>query len=1131
MLRTQWLRLALITATALSGSSAWADEASAPAASVASEQQSLEQQFLDPPSNARPRVWWHWMNGNVTKDGIAKDLEWMRRIGIGGVTNFDAAMGTPQIVDRRLVYMSPEWKEAFRFAVGRAKELGLEFGIAASPGFSETGGPWVTPEAAMKKLVWSDTLITGGKKFDGVLPTPPSVAGPFQTVRQPADGQFHAPDFYRDTHVLAYRVVSGNTLPTPASVLANGKSIDGAALIDDDLSTGLPVPSAQTADSGSVVYIFAKPHTIRSARVFIANLPKNDLAGPYKPAIESSQDGRTWARIATLRLSAVPTTVSFAPTTARYFRLVLTRGDGPDYSSFTMAPGVDIAVMMGSGALSNAAPMLTDFELSAQARVNAAEQKAGFALANDYYALDEGETKDIQGISPSSVIDISDKMTANGRLRWMPPPGRWKVQRLGYSLVGKTNHPAPPEATGLEVDKFDAAAVADYTRTYLGTYRRAVGPELFGPGGVSYILNDSTEAGAANWTPDIISQFRQQRGYDPTPWLPGLTGEIIGSRTDTDRFLYDYRATLAVLTARDHYGVVARIAHETGLKVYGESLAGGRSISSLGDDLDMRRYADTPMAEMWSYNLGKGPAPAFVADMRGAASVAHFYGRPYAAAEALTSILMPWASSPADLRPMIDTVFLSGINRPFIHTSVHQPLDDKIPGLTLQGFGQHFTRHDTWAELARPWMDYIARSSFLLQQGHNRADVAWIYGEEAPIGVQASKRYPTDVPVDYAYDFVSAASVLEGLAVDNGDLVSSGGARYKVLYLGGTSRMMTLPLLRTLASLAEAGATIVGDAPIDTPSLADDRTQFAKLTAQLWSGKPFTAVGRGQVIAGHDIDKALASRGIAPAFHVSAAQPDTQVGFVERTLDDGAIYFLSNRKAREERIEARFRGNSKAPEIWHADSGTSEPAPYRIEGDETVVPITFSPLESTFVVFRKPAASLSRDIRPRAFEEAGPITGPWTISFQAKRGAPASMTMATLIPLNETNDPRIKYFSGIAAYVNQFEPPHDWKPGQPLWVNLGEVREIAQVFVNGQAVGYAWQAPFRLDVSSVVRRGINKLEVRVANLWVNRLIGDAQAGAQKVTWTAIPTYRPDAPLKRSGLIGPVRLERSARVKS
>lgn len=1121
------LRAALLLTTAAAAFPAVAEEAPAPATSTAP---TLEQQFRDPPGSARPRVWWHWMNGNISKDGIAKDFAWMKRVGIGGVQNFDANLDTPQVVDKRLVYMHPEWKEAFRFAVNEADRLGLEFAIASSPGWSETGGPWVKPEDAMKKLVWSETVVQGGKRFTGRLAAPPRTTGAFQTIAGSGSladmmggNKKPAPSAGGDVRVLAWPDSAGAD-PVPAMTGPDGKPLDAALLADDDLSTGTGLV-LDPAKPATVTIQYSQPRTVRSARIYVARGWMMWIGALVAPRIEASEDGASWRKVADVPVSNVPTTVSFPPVTASRFRVVFAppAGFNPAALFSKPAPGIDPAsTPYGNlGMLARLPLNLGDLRLSSAPRIDQAEVKAGFQIAPDYYAL-KTDAPEATGIDPKQIIDLTDRLKPDGSLDWTPPMGNWRVVRFGWSLVGTTNHPATEEATGLEVDKFDGAAVRRYIDHYLGMYRDAAGGDMVGKRGVSAILTDSIEVGASNWTPAMIGQFKRLRGYDPVPWMPALTGAIVGSREQSDRFLYDFRRTLADLLASEHYGTVASVARENGMIVYGEALENGRP--SLGDDMAMRRHATIPMSAMWTHSREEGPAGNYLADIKGAASVAHIYGQNLVATEALTSAVQYWAHGPDYLKRVIDAAFLQGLNRPVIHTSVHQPVDDKVPGLSLGMFGQYFNRHDAWAELAKPWVDYLSRTSLMLQQGRNVADVAYFYGEEGPLTQLYKNQRVPDAPKGHAYDFVNADALTGALANDGAELVSIGGARYKAIYLGGTSRKMTLPVLRKLAALVEGGATVIGRAPEADPGLAGDAAEYAALVARLWPGGGSATVGKGRVIVSDDIDAALAGIGVAPQFRFTGAAEGASIPFVHRKLADGDSFFLVNQKDRTETIDARFRVTGKAPELWNAETGKAEPVSYRIEGGETVVPLTLRADDSVHVVFRKPSVADALAIKKLEPVAVGALDGAWSVAFQPGRGAPASIALPALQPLDTHTDAGVKYFSGIATYTRAFTTPRGWRAGQPLWIDLGEAREVAEVLVNGKQAGFAWRAPYRVDISAAAKPGRNTLEVRVANLWVNRLVGDRQPGAQKVTWTAMPaTYLPDAPLRKSGLLGPVRL--------
>lgn len=1088
----------------------------------------LAQAFRDPPSEARPRVWWHWVNGNITADGLVKDLQWMKRVGIGGAQSFDANLKSPQIVERRLVYMTPEWKSAFRAAAQEAGRLDLELAIASSPGWSETGGPWVVPQDGMKKLVWSQTDIQGGRKLTARLPQPPGATGPYQSIVAESGTHSNINDkgpalpapYYRDVAVMAFPVSAPQPLARPVATDTAGQKVDIAPLVDDDLQTSVKLAKVKKGVT-TLELAFPKAQTVRTMTLFVPGGAGKFVGANLQARLEAETSDGSWTVIRDIPLSRVPTTLGFAPVTARKFRVAFNEVSSlPNIAP--PPPGIDLTALSSgfSGPKQDPSIPIAELRLTSEARVDRVEAKAGFDVVPDYYALSQG-LDDTPGVKPGTVIDITDRVRPDGTLDWRAPKGNWRILRLGYSLIGTMNHPAPREATGLEVDKYDAQAVRRYMEHYIAMYRDAAGADMVGTKGVQAIVNDSIEVGAANWTPRMVELFKRLRGYDPTPWLPTVTGTIVGSRKQTDRFLFDFRRTLADLLASEHYGTVATVAHENGLKVYGEALEDHRP--QIGDDMAMRSHADVPMAAMWHFPQSMGPRPTYLADIKGAASVAHIYGRPYVAAESLTSMLAPWAYGPRDLKHVIDLEFANGVNRPVIHTSVHVPTDDKKPGVRLSIFGQDFNRNEAWAELARPWMDYIARNSLMLQQGRNVADIAYFYGEEAPITGLYGGQPVAGIPKTNAYDFVNADALLNMFGNDGGDLVTSGGARYRVLYLGGSSSRMSLGVLRKIAQLVEGGATVIGRRPEGDPGIAADQAEYEAIAARLWPGTPTARVGRGQVIAGNILGDGLRQAGVAPDFSYTAQQEDSALPFVHRRMKDGDIYFISNQKNRLETIQARFRVSGKAPELWHAETGTYEPVSYTISGTETIVSLILQPDESVHVVFRKPATGNNVVVRKAELSALANLGGPWKVRFQPERGAPAEAELPTLAPLNEHANPGIKYFSGIAAYETEFRAPKDWKPGQPLVLDLGEAREIAEVTVNGKPAGYTWHKPHVLDIGAFVRPGRNRLQLRVANLWINRLIGDAQPGAEKVTWTASPTYRKDAPLRPSGLIGPVRL--------
>ncbi len=1076
--------------------------------------------FRNPPDSARPRTWWHWVNGNISEAGIDADLAWLKSVGIGGVQNFDVNLGMPTLVKKRIAYMTPEWKQAFSHAVDVATKYGLEFAIASSPGWSESGGPWVAPADAMKKLVWSETLIAGGRRFTGRLPAPPATTGSFQDL--PHDEPFAmgaaskpAASYYQDSAVIAFPVQTLPLQEIPAARSAGGEVLDAQALADDRLTTEAVLPR-HAGQAPTVLLTYAKPVTLRTARLFMPGAVPPFGSPVWRPVLEA-RTATGWSRVADLPLATVPTTASFAPVRSREFRVRFEPLPAAPDLIGAGAPGA-IVVQMFPQAAPDAPLRLAMLQLSAEARVSGFEQKAGFAVALDYDALDSQGPPDEAGVPRSKVIDLTGRMKA-GTLDWTAPPGRWRVLRLGWSLTGTTNHPANPEATGLEVDKYDGAAVRRYLETYLRGYQDAVGGERIGRHGISALLTDSTEVGASNWTARLPERFRALRGYDLHPWLPALAGFIVESRARSDAFLDDFRRTLAQLHAREHYGTIATVAHEHGLTVYGEALESLRP--TLGDDLAMRAFADVPMAALWTWPRDGAPRTTLLGDMKGASSVAHVRGRSAVAAESMTSAFSPWAFAPSDLRRVVDLEFACGINRPVIHTSVHQPLDDKVPGLTLAIFGQYFNRHETWAGMARPWIDYIARSSFLLQHGHDVADVAWFIGEDQPLTALFAQSPPDDLPQRHAWDAVDADMLMHELRVEHGILVTPGGARYAALYLGGSSRTMTLPTLRRLRELVDAGATLIGEPPIAARGIQADPEAFPSLVASLWNTS--LRAGGGRVIASRKVDEALDAMGVLPDVDIRPESAPAKVLSVHRRLPEAEVYFLDNRESRPVTLDVLFRVDGRVPQRWDAVSGTTEPLAWQSDAGRTRIHLELGPEESTFVVFGEPTRKTAGEVPATRLARLSGIDGPWEVEFQPGRGAPPFARFTHLASLSENADPQIRYFSGTATYRTSFELKQLPAAGTSLLLDLGRIGDVAEVSVNGKPVGTTWWPPYRLDIGAAVSPGRNTLEVRVANLWVNRLIGDAQPGAAKVAFATGPTYHPDAPLRPSGLMGPVML--------
>ena len=1062
----------------------------------AAAQDPLREGFSDPPRDARPRVWWHWMNGNISKDGIRKDLEWMDRAGIVGFHNFDAGLDVPQVVDRRLAYMTPEWKDAFRYMLDLADSLGMEVSLPSSPGWSCTGGPWVRKEDAMKKLVWRTMEIDGGCKVECALPEPYETCGFYQDIPQyPSDP--HRYDYYRDVAVIAVRMGDADRSMQELGVTASASDgSDVLTLFDGSLAEACTVSPGPDGIAW-VMYSFPEKITARSFFTCVSGRERNH----FKRALECSDDGISWRTLLPeLPMTNTPVKTFDIDASARFFRLRSTAsGQDLDFTEFIVSPVV---------------------------KVSMEAEKSGFyasaVIGNGWITPATGDA-----VREEDVIDISPCCTG-GMLQWDAPEGRWRIFRFGWNLTGKRNGPASPEATGLEVDKFDADAVARYYSDYLALYDDASGGRVGSV--IKYIMLDSYEAKCQTWTATMPEEFLARRGYSLLPWLPAVAGTVIGSSERTERFLCDWRQTLGELLAEKHYDSIDSLLAARGLGRHTESQGYKRTFVSNG--MDLKRHADIPMSEFWVRSDFHSSDYISEADIRESSSVCHLYGQRVCAAESFTAdgpkIYSPakraWSHHPGSLKPVADAAMASGVTRFIIHTSVHQPVDSLRPGLGLGKYGQWFTRQETWAEEAKVWTDYLARSTWMLGLGKYVADIAYYFGETTNVTGRFMDSRP-EVPLGYSYDFVNRTALFEALRPGNGVLTTDTGMSYRVLVIDREAVYISTDVLRRIREFADAGVLVAGNEPLGWCDLLGTLEEFEGLVRDIWYS------GRDNVVPLDSLVPAMLSRGIVPDVQIRLDR-DADIRFVHRTLGPGdgfgpgEIYWVTNLEPEYVNFEATFRTCGYKPQIWHPDTGKIGDISYcRTADGRMKLELDMVPDDAFFIIFRgddpSPAGTPVK-AAPEEYSVRRLLSSPWTVRFQEGRGAPAEARLGSLSPLSESEDPGIRYFSGTATYTLVFRFGGKLKDGMVL--DLGRVGNMARVVLNGIDLGLAWKEPYRLDVGNALRRGRNVLEIKVTNTWVNRTIGDVQPGVVKrVTYVPYEEYDAGDPLLPSGLMGPVRI--------
>jgi len=730
------------------------------------------------------------------------------------------------------------------------------------------------------------------------------------------------------------------------------------------------------------------------------------------------------------------------------------------------------------------------------------------------------------------VVDLTGRMTPDGRLAWTPPPGRWLVLRCGQATNFKMTRPCPAAVVGLECDRLAPAGIEAHYNAFLKKIFTDAGAAAGGT--LTHVHVDSWEAGGQNWTATFPAEFHARRGYDLRPWLPVLAGRVVGSAELSERFLWDVRATVGELILDNYAGRLRALAQQHHIRL---------SIEAYGhlciDNLAYAGACDLPIGEFWALGQGQFPAPGgYEQSTKGMASAAHTYGRPVVGAESFTSD-RGWRDHPYLLKAMGDGKFCEGLNRMIFHLSAHQAYENMVPGLTHRRWGEHFQRFNTWWAYSRPWLDYLARCQYLLQQGVMVADVAAWAGEGAPLSVDDLR---FDLPPGYDLDFCSPEAVRRMRVVD-GRLVLPSGASYRYLWLPDTDRL-TVPLARQLRELVAAGARVVGRRrPVGAPGLTDYPrcdAEVGRIAAELWDGR--------RVVTGKTPAEVFAQDGLPPDFAGEGLR------YIHRRAGAADIYFVSHPEHSPRDVACTFRVAGKLPELWDPETGAIREAPaFRAEDGRTTVPLHFDPAQSWFVVFRRPTAEQRRVARERVVTRPlQTLAGPWQVAFDPRWGPfdgaqgrpfdkapstelrtgqgrpfdkaqgrpfdkaqgrrPGEFVFEKLDDWSRRPEAAIKYYSGTATYHQCFAlaeeagfrvqgsgqnsagspEPRPLNPARRVFLDLGRVEVMAAVKLNGRDLGILWKPPYRVDVTDALRAGDNALEIAVVNLWINRLIGDEQ---------------------------------------
>jgi len=735
-------------------------------------------------------------------------------------------------------------------------------------------------------------------------------------------------------------------------------------------------------------------------------------------------------------------------------------------------------------------------------------------------------------VKSGEILNLSAKMAKDGLLRWDVPAGEWVVLRIGHTATGAHVSTQSAGWGGRVLDYMSSDSLDAYWNRNVEPLLEAVGP-MAGTT-LRYVHTDSWEGGGMNWTPGFDRTFRENRGYDPLPWLAVLAGYVVDSREASNAFLADFRKTIGDRVA-DHYGHLAKLARSHGMATHPE--CSGPHAGPL-DGLKNYGRSELMMSEFWSPSPHR-PTPPNRFFVKQASSAAHTYGKRLVGAEGFTTIGPHWNDVPwSAMKPSFDHEFCAGLNLLFNHTFTCSPKEMGIPGQEYFA-GTHFNPQVTWWDEAPTLIDYFKRCQHLAQQGNFVADVVYYYGDHIPNIATLKESDPAGALPGFDYDVLSEELLLSSLTVKNGRVALPSGMKYRVLVLPD-HRVLSLGALKKVGELVRDGATVLGPKPLRAVSLeggAEGRETFQKLADGLWGrgnpdkgAKGTRKVGLGRVAWGMPARELLAAHGVMPDVAMTLEDGNTTPGmdWIHYRIGDAEVYFLAELSGRAESLDATFRVDGRIPELWDAvDGSTGEATTFEFVEGCTKVPLRFDPYDSVFVVFRK-AASSGQNGGPNfpTWHQRQRISGPWDVTFDAKWGGPERpVRFDILTSWSDHSDPGIKYYSGAAVYRTTFKLDRD-PADKPLAIELGQVKDIgiAKVTVNGTCLGVVWRPPFRVDVTKAVKPGENELEVTVVNSWRNRLIGDrALPEDKRLTRTNIAVTN-NWKLEPSGLLGPVVLQ-------
>ena len=764
----------------------------------------------------------------------------------------------------------------------------------------------------------------------------------------------------------------------------------------------------------------------------------------------------------------------------------------------------------------------------------------------------------------TGILNISRFFdAANETLSWNPPAGQWKIVRYVCANSGESLKLPSPNSTAPIIDHYDSAATRAHFKFFIDKLKPLLGE--FSKTGLKNFYLASYEATGSVWTPTLPLAYKKINGYDIYKLLPALFEKERFNPALNKKFEDDFVRTLSYLMVTNHYRKAREISNKHGLKIISEAGGPGKPLHNVPvEALSALGSLDIPRGEFWNkhyfYDEDSIDILWLVKEI---ASASNIYRRNIVEEEAFTSF-EHWQEGPSDLKPLADRAFCEGMNRVVVHGFTHNPTGTGYPGIVYHA-GTHYNDKRIWWPKIRPFNDYLARISFILQKARFSADVLHYYGDKVPNFVYP-KNTRFQVGKGYDYEVINTEILLRDLEVKNGKLVLPGGAEFHVLSLEHEAEIAPA-VLEKVNELVMRGAVVIGAKPQKVKKdPAHQVSDSAVSIESLWieSGKPV----KGKILSGITPLQVLTQLGIGKDFGYRDDESDL-LDYVHYKTADLDFYLVRNTSQTWISRSMKFRVQNKGVEIWDPLSGNILSAPvYDQDGVYTDLPLSLPPYGSVFVVFRKQASaprfssvtSGSGDpplikyttegilfLDDGQFDLSGgpaakrvdnkvrvtSIEGPWEVTFPKGWGAPAAESFTQLISWTDSNNDGIKYFSGMATYKKSFTFSGDHNERERIFLDLGDLEKVGDTWLNGQHLGIAWTKPHCYDITNVIRDGQNELRIEIANTWSNRLTGDAIKNEhytstnitlqQRLPWSQVP-------LLRSGLLGPIVIKTIAPIK-